>query len=84
MNRSTKIAISLPEHILKVIEIKRKASGESRSRFFQLAVEQYLKQQQDLELTETYIQGYRQMPESKVEIETAHRSGVTVLSREDW
>ena len=45
MDKSTKVAISLPERVLKAIEKERKARGESRSEFFRRAAEKLLKQE---------------------------------------
>lgn len=41
MNKSAKVAISLPEHILKAIEKERKTRGESRSEFFRRAARSF-------------------------------------------
>jgi metal-responsive CopG/Arc/MetJ family transcriptional regulator len=84
MNRSNKVAISLPEHILIAVEKGRKASGESRSAFFRRAVEQLLQKEQDSQDIERYIQGYGAMPESVEEIETINRVGAAVLAQEPW
>ena len=84
MNRSTKVAISLPEQVLKVIEKERKARGESRSEFFRRAAEKLLKQDRESKEVEAYIQGYCVIPESTAEVEAIHRTGITVLSEEPW
>ena len=84
MSKSTKVAISLPEHVLKAVERERKARGESRSEFFRRAAEKLLKQEQESKAVETYIQGYRSMPESKTEIEEVHRPGADMLAEEPW
>lgn len=84
MDKSAKVAISLPEHILKAIEKERKARGESRSEFFRRAAEKLLKQEQEAKAAETYIQGYRAMPELTEEVEAVHRAGVAMLAEEPW
>ena len=84
MDKSTKVAISLPEHVLKEIERERKSRGESRSEFFRRAAEKLLKQEQESKAIEMYIRGYCTMPESAKEVETVHRAGVAVLSEEPW
>ena len=84
MSKSAKVAISLPEHVLKAVEKERKARGESRSEFFRHAVERLLKQDQDSKAVEDYVQGYRSVPESREEIEQAHSAGVAVLAEEPW
>lgn len=84
MNKSTKVAISLPEHLLKAIEKERKARGESRSEFFRRAAEKLLKQQQESKAIEKYVQGYCDMPESADEVEATHRAGTAVMAQEPW
>ncbi len=84
MDKSTKVAISLPESVLKVIEQERKAKGESRSEFFRRAAERLLKQEQESKEVEKYIQGYYTTPESAEEVDAVHRAGVTVLAEEPW
>ena len=84
MNKSLKVAISLPEHVLKAIEIERKTRGESRSEFFRRAAEKLLKQEQESKAIEKYIQGYCNIPESPEEVETIHRAGTAVLAQEPW
>lgn len=84
MHKSTKVAISLPEHVLEAIEKERKARGESRSEFFRRAAEKLLKQEQESKAVETYIRGYSVMPESAEEVEAVHRAGVAVLAEEPW
>ena len=84
MSKGAKVAISLPESVLKAIEAERKARGESRSEFFRRAAEKLLKQAQEAKAVEAYVRGYRDMPESAEEIGAAHRAGVSALSREPW
>ncbi|MBM2824919.1 MAG: 1 protein [Dehalococcoidales bacterium] len=84
MDKSTKVAISLPEHVLEAIEKERKARGESRSEFFRRAAEKLLKEGQESKAIETYIRGYCVTPESTDEVEAIHRAGVAVLSEEPW
>ena len=84
MNKSTKVAISLPEHVLRAIEKERKARGESRSEFFRRAAEILLKQEKESKAIETYIRGYCVMRESVEEVEAVHRAGVAVLAEEPW
>ena len=84
MDKSTKVAISLPEHILNAVEKERKARGESRSEFFRRAAERLLKQEQESKEIEAYIRGYCAMPESAEEVEAIHRAGAAVLAEEPW
>jgi len=84
MDKSTKVAISLPERVLQAIEKERKAKGESRSKFFQRAAEKLLKQEQESKAVETYIRGYCSLPESAEEVNAVHRAGTAVLAEEPW
>ena len=84
MAKSAKVAISLPEDVLKVVETERKAKGESRSQFFRRAVEKLLKQERESSAVEDYVRGYQEVPESAEEVEAVHRVGSAVLAEEPW
>ncbi len=84
MGKSAKVAISLPEDILKAVEKERRAKGESRSEFFRRAVERLLLQEQEAKKSQEYIRGYSTMPETVHEVEAAHRAGSAVLAEEPW
>ncbi len=84
MGRIAKVAISLPEDVLKAIEEQRKSKGESRSGFFRRAAERLLKQERESSAIKDYIRGYQQMPESAEEVEAADRIGSAVLAQEPW
>jgi len=84
MGKSAKVAISLPEDILKAVEKERTARGESRSEFFRRAIERLLKQERESSAVREYVRGYREVPESAEEVEAAHRIGSAVLAEEPW
>ena len=84
MGKSTKVAISLPERILKEIERARKERGESRSEFFRRAAEIFLKQERESKEVQKYIRGYCAMPESAEEVQAVHRAAAAVLAEEPW
>jgi metal-responsive CopG/Arc/MetJ family transcriptional regulator len=84
VEKSTKVAISLPERMLAAIEQERKARGESRSEFFRRAAGRLLNQERESREVERYVRGYRTMPETAGEIEAMHRAGVAVLAEEPW
>jgi metal-responsive CopG/Arc/MetJ family transcriptional regulator len=84
MEKSTKVAVSLPVTILKAVEKERKAKGENRSEFFRRAVVKLLKEEQRATDVQMYIQGYHTLPESAQEVKTGHQAGVDVLSKEPW
>ena len=84
MSKSAKVAISLPEDILKAAEMERKARGESRSQFFRRAIERLLKQERESSTVKAYVRGYQEVPESAEEVEVAHQVGSAVLAEEPW
>ena len=60
----SKIAISLPDELLQAVEEERQARGESRSKYFQRAVEEHLRRKREREAVEQYIRAYQQYPET--------------------
>lgn len=84
MSNSMKVAISLPAHILKEVEERRLAAGESRSEFFRRAAEKLLQQDREASAVEAYVEGYLASPESTDELAEIHRAGAAVLAEETW
>lgn len=84
MPKTTKIAISLPEDMLAVVEQERRESGESRSELFRRAVEMLLRRRREQEMSERYIRAYQQTPETKEEIEAARHAASAILAEEPW
>ena len=84
MPKTTKIAISLPEDMLAVVEQERRESGESRSELFRRAVEMLLRRRREQEMSERYIRAYQQTPETKEEIEAARHAASAMLAEESW
>lgn len=84
MGKVAKVAISMPEDLLKAVEKERKARGESRSEFFRKAIEKILKDEGESRAIEEYIRGYRNIPESAEEVEAVHRIGSALLAEEPW
>ena len=84
MSKIAKVAISLPEDVLKAVEMERQAKGESRSQFFRRAIERLLKHERESSAVKEYVRGYQEMPESTDEVEAVHRVGSAVLAEEPW
>ena len=84
MERSAKVAISLPERMLKAIEKERKGRGESRSEFFRRAAERLLKQEEAAKADEEYVRAYTAIPESSEEVAVANQLGTASLAKEPW
>lgn len=84
MGKTVKIAVSIPEDLLREAEKERRKDGESRSAFVQRAIQISLKQRKKDKAIKSYIQGYQHNPESKEEIEAARRVAEIVLVEEPW
>jgi metal-responsive CopG/Arc/MetJ family transcriptional regulator len=84
MEKSAKVVISLPEPLLKAVEKERKIRGESRSEFFRYAIENLLKQKQEVNAVAAHVNGYRTIPEFSEEIEQVHQTGKATLTEEPW
>ena len=87
MTRSAKIAISLPEELLRSVEPGCQARGESRSEFFRRAAEEYLRREREREAVEQYVRAYKENPETTEELEEANawfRAGLEVLTEVPW
>ena len=69
MGRVAKVAISLPEDMLKAVEKERKARGESRSEFFRRAVERFLKEEGMALAVREHASRYQHIPELSEEVE---------------
>ena len=79
-----KIAISLPDDVLRDVEKERQASGETRSQFFRRAVTAMIKHRREKEWDEQYVRAYREMPETREEIEAWSGLGLEALAQDPW
>ncbi len=79
-----KIALSLPDQMLKVIEKERKARGLSRSEFLREAVERLLREERVRLEKEQYIRGYLEHPETEEEMAWAEAASAEVLAEYPW
>jgi metal-responsive CopG/Arc/MetJ family transcriptional regulator len=80
MRKAVKIAIGLPDKLLRIAERERKVRRETRSEFFRRAVEALLRQEQERRDVDQYIQGYLAYPESEEEVEEARRLSKRVFA----
>ena len=80
----TKIAISLPDDVLRDVEKERLASGETRSQFFRRAVADLLKRERAREANEQYVRAYREMPETEAELGWVEAASQAVLKEYPW
>ena len=81
-----KIAISLPDEVLKAVEKERLGRSKvlSRSEFIKRAVEQYLRTETERTLEEQYIRGYLEHPETADESEWLDEAAAQVFANNPW
>ncbi len=84
MRKAVKIAISLPDKLLRIAERERKVRRETRSEFFRRAVEALLRQKQGRRDVDQYIEGYLTYPENEEEIQEALRPSKHLFAAEPW
>ncbi len=84
MQKTTKIAISLPKDVFDTIEHERKISGESRSELFRRAIIMLLRSQKERSMNERYIHAYIKQPETEDEVEVSRRNASDILAKEPW
>ena len=84
MAMSSKIAITLPDEILKRIERSRRRNGGTRSAFIQRAVRLLFKQEQLQEQVRQYVEGYRRVPETDEEVAAAGKRAKAQLAQVPW
>jgi metal-responsive CopG/Arc/MetJ family transcriptional regulator len=83
MNRTVKVAISLPSDLLDRVDRVRRRRGESRSRYFREAAVAYLAAEGEPR-AEEYRRGYEREPETSEEVEAAMATAVPLLSSDPW
>ena len=79
-----KIAISLPDDMLRDVEKERQANGETRSQFFRRAAIELLKRKREREWDQDYIRAYQEMPETEAEFAGLRSAGLEALAQEPW
>jgi metal-responsive CopG/Arc/MetJ family transcriptional regulator len=80
---AAKIALSLPEDLLREIERARKRRGKTRSALVQDALRLWLHRESDASLVREWEEGYRRMPEGRAEIDAAEATGKLAFDPED-
>ena len=84
MAESVKIAISIPERLVRLVEKERKRTGETRSAFIRRAIRRLFQDKEHLLQVSEYVEGYRTRPETEEEIAAAEAGAAELLSREPW
>ena len=83
MDKTSKIAISLPQELLTIVEKEREETGESRSQFLRRAIEILLREKQERGMSRQYVRAYKDLPETRAEIAAARAAGA-ILAGEPW
>jgi metal-responsive CopG/Arc/MetJ family transcriptional regulator len=76
---SSKLAVSIPDDLLREVERARRRRGLSRSAVVQTGLRAWLKAQRDAERVKRYVDAYRRHPETDEEVAEAAR-----LVRATW
>ena len=84
MNRSIKIAISIPDKEFKELETFRKKKGISRSGVILEAIRCWKEAVEREKLIKLYEEGYRKIPENFQNIEAWEKASISVFSEGDW
>jgi metal-responsive CopG/Arc/MetJ family transcriptional regulator len=79
-----KIAISLPDDVLRDVERERRHRGESRSKFFRRAVEAFLRHEREREDIERYVSAYQRDPETPEELDWVEEVSTAALEDYLW
>ena len=83
MQKTAKIAISLPKEDLDKIEKLRKRLGSERSAIIDKAIRFWFNYLEQEELVKRYEQGYKKKPESIQEIKAMEKLSADAFAEED-
>jgi metal-responsive CopG/Arc/MetJ family transcriptional regulator len=81
---ATKVAVSIPDQLYRILERVRRAKGKTRSAAIQEALRYWLDHEAQRTLIREYEAGYRRKPEGQREIKAAESAAVRLLAAEDW
>jgi Arc/MetJ-type ribon-helix-helix transcriptional regulator len=81
---ATKVAVSIPRPLYRMVERVRKTSRRSRSSVIQAALRFWLEHEAQAALVREYEGGYRRKPEGPREVKAAQAAAVRLFAGEDW
>ncbi len=84
MTKVVKIAISLPETLLRIVDEQARERGLSRSQLFRYAVESLLRREREEEEVREYVEAYLRQPETEQEVEGMFRAALPAMAQEPW
>ncbi len=79
-----KIAISLPDQLLRMIELERKQRGMSRSEFLRFAVQEHFARVAERNKEAAYVAAYRADPERVGEWDEVIAEGLRAWGELPW
>ena len=81
---TAKIAISLPDELLRLVDQERGAKALSRSEFIRAALVDSFARAEERQAALEYVRAYGDQPETEDEIEAALKSATALLATEPW
>ncbi|HEV8641043.1 MAG TPA: ribbon-helix-helix protein, CopG family [Methylomirabilota bacterium] len=81
---ATKVAVSIPDDLYRILERVRRARGKTRSAAIQEALRHWLDHEAQRALVREYEAGYRRKPEGRREVKAAEAAAIRLLAAEDW
>jgi metal-responsive CopG/Arc/MetJ family transcriptional regulator len=82
--KAVKLAISMPLEEYREVEKSRKQLGISRSNVITQALRYWIAQLHERDRIRSYVQGYKQFPETVSEERLLGELSSTVLAHEEW
>lgn len=84
MNRTVKLAVSLPNKEFREVEEYRKKRGISRSKLILDAIRVWKAVKDEDRLTKSYEEGYRKIPEKLQDLEGWEKASLNTFSQGEW
>ena len=82
--KTAKVAVSLPGALIAQIDRERRVTRTTRSAYFRIVLERHIRESSHAALTDAYIRGYTEHPESAEEVAAADAASVEVIGELTW
>ena len=81
-----RVAVTLPDDIFQAAETLRlkNATKLTRSEFYRLVLEEYVRKEERIRLEKQYIKGYLDQPETPEEVEWLLQASLQALTENPW
>jgi metal-responsive CopG/Arc/MetJ family transcriptional regulator len=80
----TQTLVQLSEELLRRLDERAAREGRSRSALIRDAIEEFLYDEEEAEISRQIIEGYERIPETEEEIAAAEREGREAVREEPW